>query len=69
MKLNYKVFGEGEPLIILHGLMGMLDNWQTQAKMLQDKFQVLSRMMRRQQDIDTMSGRPTSKKKQPSSPF
>lgn len=27
MKLNYKVAGTGEPLIILHGLFGMLDNW------------------------------------------
>lgn len=32
MKLNYKKFGEGTPLIILHGLFGMLDNWQTLAK-------------------------------------
>jgi len=32
MQLNYKVFGEGFPLIILHGLMGSLDNWQTLAK-------------------------------------
>lgn len=40
MKLNYKVFGEGEPLIILHGLMGMLDNWQTQAKMMEHRFKV-----------------------------
>ena len=27
MKLNYKVAGTGQPLIILHGLFGMLDNW------------------------------------------
>jgi len=32
MKLNYKSFGEGEPLILMHGLMGMLDNWQAPAK-------------------------------------
>jgi esterase len=32
MQLFYKKFGEGEPLIILHGLMGMLDNWQGPAK-------------------------------------
>ncbi len=32
MKLNYKVFGEGFPVIILHGLLGSLDNWQTIAK-------------------------------------
>lgn len=32
MELNYKVFGEGQPLIILHGLFGSLDNWQTFAR-------------------------------------
>lgn len=32
--LNYKKFGEGFPLIILHGLFGSLDNWQTIAKKL-----------------------------------
>ena len=32
MKLNYKTFGQGDPLIILHGLFGTLDNWQTFAK-------------------------------------
>ncbi len=31
--LNYKSYGHsGHPLIILHGLLGMLDNWQTQCK-------------------------------------
>lgn len=32
MELNYKVFGEGKPLLILHGLLGSLDNWQSIAK-------------------------------------
>jgi esterase len=33
MKLNYKEFGEGyQPLIIIHGLFGSLDNWLTIAK-------------------------------------
>lgn len=32
MDLNYKSFGSGEPLLILHGLLGSLDNWQTLAK-------------------------------------
>lgn len=41
MKLNYKEFGEGQPLIILHGLMGMLDNWQAPAKMLWDDYRVI----------------------------
>ncbi len=30
--LNYKEFGEGQPLIILHGLFGSLDNWVTLGK-------------------------------------
>jgi len=32
MELNHKVLGEGFPVIILHGLFGMLDNWQSVAK-------------------------------------
>jgi pimeloyl-ACP methyl ester carboxylesterase len=34
MNLSYRVFGEGKPLIILHGLFGSSDNWQTHAKRL-----------------------------------
>lgn len=41
MKLNYKIFGSGPPLIILHGLFGMLDNWRTIAKMLEEKYQCI----------------------------
>jgi len=40
MELNFKKFGEGFPVIILHGLLGSLDNWQTIAKKLSEKFQV-----------------------------
>lgn len=40
MNLNYKVFGQGEPLIILHGLLGSLDNWQTLAKQYAENFTV-----------------------------
>lgn len=40
MELNYKVFGEGEPLIILHGLFGTLDNWQSIAKTLSETYMV-----------------------------
>jgi len=32
MKLNYKEYGEGKPLVILHGLFGSLDNWLSLAK-------------------------------------
>ncbi len=40
MQLNFKTFGQGFPVIILHGLLGSLDNWQTIAKKLSEKFQV-----------------------------
>lgn len=32
MKLHFKKIGEGAPLMILHGLFGSSDNWQTLAK-------------------------------------
>lgn len=38
--LNFKTFGEGFPLVILHGLFGTLDNWQTQAKAFADHYSV-----------------------------
>lgn len=39
--LNYKKFGDGgEVLIILHGLFGSLDNWQSIAQVLSDDFVV-----------------------------
>lgn len=38
--LNYKTFGSGEPLIILHGLLGSLDNWQSLAKLYAQNFTV-----------------------------
>jgi esterase len=40
MDLNFKEFGTGEPLVILHGLFGTLDNWQTIARQLSDEFTV-----------------------------
>jgi esterase len=40
MKLNFKKSGEGKALIILHGLFGSLDNWQTLAKRFAENFTV-----------------------------
>ncbi len=40
IKLNYKKIGHGPPLLILHGLFGSLDNWQTIANSLQEKMTV-----------------------------
>jgi pimeloyl-ACP methyl ester carboxylesterase len=37
MKLAYREFGTGQPLIILHGLFGQSDNWNTLAKNFADK--------------------------------
>jgi esterase len=40
MKLFYRKYGNGPPLIILHGLYGSSDNWVTIAKSLSNSFTV-----------------------------
>lgn len=40
-KINFKEFGKGDPVVIMHGLLGMLDNWQTFARKLSDNYRVL----------------------------
>ena len=40
ISLNYKKIGEGDPVIILHGLFGMLDNWQSFGKQLAKDYEV-----------------------------
>lgn len=40
MKLHFRTLGEGNPLIILHGLFGSSDNWQTIGKVFSQKFKV-----------------------------
>ncbi len=40
MQLNYKSFGQGDPIVILHGLFGTLDNWQSVAKELANDYTV-----------------------------
>lgn len=40
MKLFYRKYGEGPPLIILHGLYGSSDNWASIAKNISDSFTV-----------------------------
>ena len=40
MKLFSRVFGFGQPMIVIHGLFGMSDNWQSIAKKLADFFEV-----------------------------
>jgi pimeloyl-ACP methyl ester carboxylesterase len=41
MKLFYRRYGKGEPLIIVHGLFGMSDNWIPIAKILSETFDVI----------------------------
>lgn len=38
--LNSKILGIGSPLLILHGLFGMSDNWRYIGKILSKKYQV-----------------------------
>lgn len=42
MQLNYKSYGSGPALIILHGLFGSLDNWQTLARQYGEHFSVFA---------------------------
>ena len=37
MKLAYREYGDGRPLIILHGLFGQSDNWNTLAKQFSEQ--------------------------------
>ena len=41
MQLHYRKYGTGQPLIILHGLFGSSDNWQTLGKKFAKNFEVL----------------------------
>lgn len=42
MQLFAREFGQGSPVIILHGLFGFSDNWQTIAKALADQHLVIT---------------------------
>ncbi len=40
VELYHKVLGQGDPLLILHGLFGTSDNWQTIGKLLSEHYTV-----------------------------
>ncbi len=42
MQLYSREFGQGPPVVILHGLFGFSDNWQTVAKALSDTHLVIT---------------------------
>lgn len=40
MDLNFRTYGSGTPLVILHGLFGSLNNWHSHAVVLGERFRV-----------------------------
>ncbi len=40
VELNYRITGEGEPIIVLHGLFGSLDNLGGIARRLEDRWEI-----------------------------
>lgn len=42
MNLFFQEYGAGQPLIVLHGLLGSLDNWHTLSKTFATSFRVLA---------------------------
>jgi len=42
LQLFYKEYGDGKPVVILHGLFGFSDNWKSQAKVLANYFRVIT---------------------------
>lgn len=42
MKLFSREYGNGEPIVILHGLFGSSDNWLTQAKLMAEQFRLIT---------------------------
>lgn len=42
MKLFFREQGQGQPIIIMHGIFGSSDNWLTQQKMLSERYRVIA---------------------------
>jgi esterase len=40
MKLFFRELGQGDPIVILHGIFGSSDNWLTQARLMSEKYRV-----------------------------
>lgn len=41
VKLHHREMGEGQPFIVLHGLFGYSDNWQSHAKKIAEYYRVI----------------------------
>ena len=46
MQLHFKQLGQGEPLVLLHGLFGSADNWFSIAPKLAERFHVFAADLR-----------------------
>jgi pimeloyl-ACP methyl ester carboxylesterase len=42
MELHFERYGDGDPLILLHGLLGSLDNWRSTSARLGQSFKVFA---------------------------
>jgi esterase len=42
MKMFYRELGQGQTIVILHGIFGSSDNWLTQARLLSSHYRVIS---------------------------
>jgi esterase len=42
MKLFFRELGQGQPIIIMHGIFGSSDNWLTQARILSSHYRIFS---------------------------
>lgn len=42
MQLHFREYGHGEPLIVLHGLFGSLDNWHPLSQQFAERFRVFA---------------------------
>lgn len=46
MRLSYREYGSGRPLVILHGLFGCADNWHTLARRMEGKRRLIAADLR-----------------------
>jgi len=56
--LHYQEYGQGQPLVILHGLLGSSDNWSRLSRLLGEHFNVIAVDLRNHgysQHMSTMS--------------
>jgi esterase len=42
VRLHFREYGKGDPLVVLHGLCGSLDNWHSVSRRLAARFRVLA---------------------------